>query len=386
MKVLLVDDEPLALIGLQKILESEISDIEIVAAFSNPKVAITGVLEHRPDVVFLDIHMPEIDGLKLGMQIQAVVPGIEIVFVTGYNQYAVRAFELYALDYIMKPVQRERLRNTVIRIKEKLNMKVLMKRPDTDSPLICCFNRIQFKPNGMEFQNVKWRTSKAQELFAYLLHHRDRMVNRSVLLELLWPDVEEAKAAQNLYTAIYYIRQTLKKHSMETVSIHAGDFEAGYQLEIGEARVNVNIWEYEMKQLGVMDERTVDAYERVLGMYTGDYLGDYGYLWAEHERERLRLLWLYQMNKLSEFYQQQGSLDKAIQVNLRIQRICPDEEECYFSLMKLYHAAGNPVDVEEQYLILKERIERELELPISADITYWYEQWKSQDTASSFVV
>ncbi|GKS11769.1 hypothetical protein YDYSY3_27690 [Paenibacillus chitinolyticus] len=382
MRALLVDDEPLALIGLQKAIESEISGMEIVNTYSNPKEVIAGVLEHRPDVVFLDIHMPEVDGLKLGRQIQAVVPGIEIVFVTGYDQYAVRAFELYALDYIVKPVQRKRLRQTVIRIKEKLNMKGLMKPPDTNSPLIYCLNQIRFKTPGMESQIVKWRTSKAQELFAYLLHHRDRKINRGVLIELLWSDIEEAKAAQNLYTAIYHIRQTLKKHKLDTISIRTGDLEAGYRLEIGDARVDVEMWENDMKQLSVLDASTIDAYERVLKMYEGDYLGNYEYIWAEHERERLRLLWLYHMRKVSEFYEEQEMPDKAIQVNRRIQLMSPDEEESYLSLMKLYHATGNRIGVEEQYLLLKARMEHDLETPVRSDIARWYEQWKSPDAVT----
>jgi len=302
-KALLVDDEPLALIGLQKMLESEISGMEIAATYSNPKEALAGALEHRPDVVFLDIHVPEIDGLKLGRQIQAAVPGIEIVFVTSYNQYAVRAFELYALDYIMKPVEKKRLRQTVLRIEEKLSIKRMMKSPDTHSPTICCFNRIQFKAPGMEPQNVKWRTSKAQEVFAYLLHHRDRTVTRSVLVELLWPDLDEAKASQHLYTAIYHVRRTLKTSKMDSITIRFGELGAGYQHEIGEARVDTEMWEYAMKQLGVLDAGTADDYERVLKTYTGDYLGHYEYLWAEHERERLWLLWLYHMKKLSELYE-----------------------------------------------------------------------------------
>jgi two-component SAPR family response regulator len=173
---------------------------------------------------------------------------------------------------------------------------------------------------------------------------------------------------------------------MDMIAIRVGDLEAGYQLEIGEARVDAEVWECDMNRLGVMDASTVDAYERVLDMYTGNYLGDYEYLWAEHERERLRLLWLYQMKKLSEFYTQQGLLDRAIQVNQRIQRLCPDEEECYFSLMKLYDEAGNHIRIEEQYLLLKERIERGLEVPISPNITQWYEQRKSRETVSTFVV
>ncbi|WP_088832255.1 response regulator [Paenibacillus tyrfis] len=376
MKAILVDDEHLALIGLKKAIEREASEVEIVATYSDSTEVMAGVLAHRPDVVFLDIHMPEINGLNLGKQIQTVVPGTEIVFVTGYDQYAVQAFELYALDYIMKPLHKDRLRQTIQRIKEKLAIKGTKKTQDANSPLICCFNQLQYKLPGMDAQNVKWRTSKAQELFAYLLHHRDRTINRSVLLELLWPELEEAKAAQHLYTTIYYVRQTLKNSDMDTISINSGNLEAGYKLDLGEARLDTEEWEYAMRQLGVLDAGTVDAYEHVLNLYKGDYLGKYDYLWAEHERERFRLLWLYHMRKLCEFYEQQKKPKKAIQVHLRIQQLLPDEEESYFSLMRLYDGIGDRIGVEEQYLLLRTKMERDWETPISPDITDWYTRWK----------
>ncbi|QJD84710.1 response regulator [Cohnella herbarum] len=376
MRVLLVDDEPLALIGLRMAIEDEFGDMEVVAAYSNPTEVVTGVMEHCPDVVFLDIHMPEIDGLQLARQLQAVAQGIEIVFITSYDQYAIRAFELYALDYIMKPVERQRLIQTVMRVKEKLNWKNSMKPPRSDASWICCFDRIRFRHPGMESQPVKWRTSRAQELFAYLLHHRNRMVSRSALLELLWQDNEEPTLMQLLYTEIYHVRQTLKRHKMDMISIYAGELEAGYRLDIGDARVDTEAWEHAVKQMGHLDASTVGAYERVLLAYEGGYLGQYEYLWAEHERERLRLLWLYNMNKVSEFYERHGMPDKAIQVNRRAQDLYPEEEGCYFALMKLYDAIGNKIEVEEQYLLLQTRLQKELELPISAHVARWYEQWK----------
>nr|WP_255570816.1 response regulator [Cohnella sp. CFH 77786] len=372
----MVDDEPLALLELQKAIKNEVSGMEVIAAYSNPEDVVAGVLAHRPDVVFLDIQMPEIDGLNLGKQIQSVVPGIEIVFVTGYDRYAVRAFELNALDYIMKPIDRDRFRQTVLRLKEKLSLKGAANVRETNSPFIRCFHQVQFQLPGMDAQTVKWRTSKAQELFAYLLHHRDRTISRGVLLELLWPDLEESKAAQQLYTTIYYIRQTLKKYGMDMISIQSGDWEAGYRLELGKVRVEAEKWENDLKQLGPLDPNTADAYEHVLNAYNGHYLEAYGYIWAEHERERFRLLWLHQMRNLGEFYERHGLPRKAIEVHLRIQRMLPDEEESYFSLMKLYDAAGESIGVEEQYLLLTTRLERDLETPVNTDIDNWYRSWK----------
>lgn len=377
MRAILVDDEQLALIGLKKAIERAASEVEIVAAYSDSAKVLAGVLAHRPDVVFLDIHMPDINGLDLGKQIREVVPETEIVFVTAYDQYAVQAFELYALDYIMKPLQKERLRQTIMRIREKLSIKGTTNTQGMRSPMICCFNQLQFMLPDTDPQTVKWRTSKAQELFAYLLHHRDRTINRSVLLELLWPELDEAKAAQHLYTTIYHIRQTLKNFGIDTICINSGDLEAGYRLQIGKARVDSEEWEYSMKQLGVLDASTVDAYEQVLNLYKGDYLGNYDYLWAEHERERFRLLWLYHMRKLSEFYEKQGNPRRAIQVQHRIQQLLPEEEGSYSSLMKLYDAIGDKIGVEEQYLLLRTKMERDLEIPVSPDIMDWYTRWKS---------
>jgi len=378
-KVLLVDDEPLALIGLQRALEREARGIEIMAAYSNPKEVLAGALLHRPDVVFLDIHMPEVDGLKLARQIQAAVPGVEIVFVTGYDQYAVRAFQLYALDYIVKPVQSQRLRQTVRRVQEKLLIKKLIQTPAAGAPILCCLGQLRFQLPGAAAVVPKWRTSKVQELFAFLLQHRGQMVYRSTLLELLWPDMEEAKAASQLYTAMYHIRQTLKVCGMgETVSIRIGELEAGYRLDLGDARVDVDIWEEQMRALGALDADTAQQYERALSAYAGDYLGGYAYLWAEHERERLRLLWRHHMTMLGDFYARCGLAERAIDVFRSVQKLCPDEEDSYLALMKLYHSLHRPAGVEEQLWLLKERMERELGLPLGEEVSRWYAEWKAE--------
>ncbi|APO43029.1 histidine kinase [Paenibacillus xylanexedens] len=376
MKVILVDDERLALIGLQKSLEKEVSGIEIIATYMNPTEAVAGIVEHRPDVVFLDIHMPEMDGMDLGRQIQAATPGIEIIFVTSYDQYAVHAFELQALDYVMKPIQKDRLKQTVSRVREKLSVKREQRSKDTNVPLILCFNQIQFKLPGKDIQVAKWRTSKAQELFAYLLHHRNQVIHRSVLLELLWPGMEEEKTAHQLYTAMYHVRQTLKTCNMDMITIQSGHLEAGYRLELGEAQLDSEQWEREIRQWKVVDASTVHAYEQALHLYKGTYLGNYEYMWAEPERERLRYLWLYHMRQLSLYYQQHGLAEKVIESTRRIQHMLPDEEESYFILMKLYDEMHNDLGVEQQYRLLTTRMEQDLEIPISEDITEWYQDWK----------
>ncbi|SCW70763.1 Two-component response regulator, SAPR family, consists of REC, wHTH and BTAD domains [Paenibacillus tianmuensis] len=378
MRAILVDDERLALRHLKQKLECDVGGVEVVETCMDPSQAVDMAIKHRPDVVFLDIQMPGINGLQLGEQLQLAVPDIEIIFVTGHDQYAIHAFKLYALDYILKPARTDRLQQTVQRLRGKLKANKETGR-ESQAPLICCFNQIRFQLPGNDSQTVKWRTSKAQELFAYLLHHRYRTVDRGTLIELLWPDFDVSRAAQQLYTTIYHIRQTLKTSGMGTVSIASADLEAGYRLTVGEVRIDTEEWEARVKQLGVLDVHTMEAHEHVLQLYQEHYLGDYEYLWAEHERERLRLLWLHHARSLSGFYRGQGRIQAAIQVNLRIQELFPDEEESYFILMKLYDALGDRGRVEEQYWLLTLRMERELESTVHTDIASWYQRWRQRD-------
>lgn len=118
LKAIVVDDEPLARRGLRLRLES-MADIEVVAECGNGREAREQILEHNPDVVFVDIQMPGINGLQLVQQLPPEeLP--QIVFVTAYDQYAVEAFEVNAVDYVLKPIEDDRLARALQRVREKL--------------------------------------------------------------------------------------------------------------------------------------------------------------------------------------------------------------------------------------------------------------------------
>ncbi len=117
-RVLLVDDEPLAIRGLRLRLEPH-ADIEIVGEAANGREAIRAIRTEKPDVVFLDIQMPGFDGFSLVSALADVEPPL-FVFVTAYSDYAVRAFEAQAVDYLMKPVETDRLALTLDRVRARL--------------------------------------------------------------------------------------------------------------------------------------------------------------------------------------------------------------------------------------------------------------------------
>jgi two-component system LytT family response regulator len=105
-RVLLVDDEPLAREMIREMLKDD-SEAEVAAECVNGREAIEAIQEHSPDLIFLDVQMPEIGGFEVLEALKSVhMP--HVIFVTAYDQYAVRAFEVHALDYLLKPFDRER--------------------------------------------------------------------------------------------------------------------------------------------------------------------------------------------------------------------------------------------------------------------------------------
>ena len=117
-RVLIVDDESLARRGVRRLLESE-TDFVVEAEASNGKDAAAKIEQYLPDLVFLDIQMPLLDGLSLVENIDSEsLP--EIVFVTAYDEHAVRAFEAGAIDYVLKPVDPDRFKKTLDRVRRRI--------------------------------------------------------------------------------------------------------------------------------------------------------------------------------------------------------------------------------------------------------------------------
>lgn len=117
-RVVIADDEPRARQFLEKMLR-EHDDFTVVASARNGAEALEAVRDHEPDAMFLDIQMPDLSGLDVARHLGGAAAPV-VVFVTAYDRYAVEAFEIAAIDYLLKPIRRERLAEALRRVTEEV--------------------------------------------------------------------------------------------------------------------------------------------------------------------------------------------------------------------------------------------------------------------------
>src|SRR3546814_6475713 len=120
-RTILVDDESLAIQGLKLRLEAH-EDVEIVDTCLNGREAIRSIKTHKPDLVFLDIQMPGFDGFSVVQGMMEIEPPL-FIFVTASSDHAIRAFEAQAVDYLMTPVDEDRLADALARVRQRLSEK-----------------------------------------------------------------------------------------------------------------------------------------------------------------------------------------------------------------------------------------------------------------------
>lgn len=371
MRIILIDDELIQLELLEKRIH-QLTDYEVIARFTNPRQGLMAISKLQPDIVFLDISMPSINGIELAKEIKEAFPEMKIIFLSAYEEYAVEAFNLQVDDYLLKPITNERL----LQAFSKIIKSAPTQHAVANKPYICCFNHLHFRSPKKDAPqlNIKWRTSKAREIFAYLLHHRGKYIRKDVLIEHMWPDEDMKLAYSQLYSAIYQIRKTLASSELDIKII---SMENSYTLSIDNHQVDVDIFVEGITNMPSITPENIDEHKKLLTLYTGDYFCEEDFIWATNKRRRLQLKYLNHAKRVAEFYIQTNNYVDAILIYLQIQKITPYIDESYFMLMKLYYKLNDRLAIQDQYHQLKKMLWEEFNDEPSDEIIEWYEKFVS---------
>jgi len=200
-RVIIVEDEK-PILGLHARLLETYGPFQIVDCFESPFDALQEIPKLDLDALLLDIEMPRMTGLQLAQSLVENGIDVPVIFTTAHQQYAVQAFRVQALDYILKPMTP----NTVKQLDKRLQKYYGQKPKQTNK------NELHVQLYGEAYvrkgeQLAKWPTRITEELFYYFLLHENKLCLKWRIIDDIWAHVEEKRALSNLYNTIYRMRQ-----------------------------------------------------------------------------------------------------------------------------------------------------------------------------------
>ena len=254
MLVYTIDDEQDALEELSCAVREALPDVQI-KEFNRSAKALDSLRaeEQPPELVFSDIHMPGVDGLELAARIKIISPETVVIFVTGYSDYALKAFKVHANGYRLKPVLAEQIREELRHLQARL--------PDRcDRLTVRCFGNFEV---FWDSKPLAFKRKKTKEMLAYLIDRAGASVTAEEMAAVLWEDeTDMSRAKHNLRNLVNNLRTVLSEIGCEDI-LHRGK---GW-MAIDRAAVDCDYY------------RMLDGDMRAVNSFRGEYMNQYS--WAE---------------------------------------------------------------------------------------------------------
>ncbi|RJE85075.1 response regulator [Paenibacillus sp. 1011MAR3C5] len=366
MNIVIIDDEKLAIDILAIVLE-ELTQFSICikGTFTDAMDAFDLFEREQIDLVFLDMEMLDVHGLQIAKLILAKYPQIQLIFVTAHAQFAVDAFDVAATDYLLKPVQEQRLEKAMIKAQQVYDTRKEQRNDDKNEILyVRVFGGFQLLDAGQ--QTVKWRTKKVSELFLFLWLHQKKPLLNVVIMENLWPEVDPEKASVNLHTTMYQLRKTLKQYGSENPILLVNNH---YQL--------IKKIDSDYEQLLALIEREQhdeQSIQQILNCYEDDFLAAEEYSWAVRIRIRLKQA---VVNVLESYVATTKEINSLLKLNC-LQKMVELEEynEQYMLLLLQFLIEQNKKQACKQfYETIQEKLQEELNIPIPEKMNELYKEY-----------
>ncbi len=202
LKIIICDDEAMGLEALKLAINKVIPEKELFA-FSTGEEALDFARKNKVDISFLDIELGTTSGIEVGKKIKLMQPKSDVVFCTGYDRYAVNAFELGASDYLMKPISVSEIERALKHLRNTPSFAVKGKLR------VQCFGNFEI---FIGEEPLRFDYDKTKELFAYLIDRKGSMVSNNEIACALWEDEGHLSYLRSLKKDLL---DTLKKYSME---------------------------------------------------------------------------------------------------------------------------------------------------------------------------
>jgi two-component SAPR family response regulator len=373
MRVLIVDDEPAMLLAMKRLLSS-MDDVELVGSFQSAQEAVDFIRDGDVGVelAFLDIQIAADDGLELARSLRSFRADLDIVFMTSHTEYAMDAYDVYPLDYMVKPISRKRLTQTIARAASQRSVS-------SDYPVVLSSNQLTvrglgcFEASSKQAGAVKWISKKSMELFAYLLVYRSRSVSKIRILEDIFPRMPLKNAEVYLNTAVYQLRKALAAHGFKEIV-----FSAQEQYRVGLDQADVDFIQLEqgmaeLPELNPVNEAAAIELER---KFTGELFEDKSFEWAAMEREQLALKYESFAKRLASWLLVQKRYSEALFIARRMVFRNEFEEESNLLMLNILGAMGDLQALYNHYEDYTQLLLQELGSQPSEEFRRLYERYQ----------
>ncbi len=339
MRAMIVDDERLIVEHMDRLLSG--AGIEVLGGYTNPFEALRSAREMQPDVVFLDIEMPELSGLEIAERLYADDTEIEIIFVTAFDHYALDAFRVNALDYLLKPVLEEDLNRSLERIRKRRHAHAAKDRTAGGNRRLSAslFGKFNVYLDG---EPVRWVTAKCAELFAYMLLQGDKEASKWQLFEALWNEKDSEKADINLRSTVSRINKTLRDLNAGIALVSVRN---GYRLAVSHV---VPVVDAEQLERFVLDDVEVHSdnvirIEQLVEHCCEPLLQEFSGEWCEPYRVRYRQYALQLGGRLLSYYRDAAAEPlKRLRLAEKLIALDPYNDSLRAAALQLHHRLEGP--------------------------------------------
>ncbi len=342
----IVDDDAPSIKIIEYFLKTYVM-IEIAGTFTDPLLALEKFEVDRPQLVFLDINMGQMNGMEAAERFIGINAETDIIFTTAYDHFAVDAFEIHAADYLVKPIIKARFDKCIERVLKKNEREI------TDSKLcINCFGKFSIYRQNED--PIKWRTEKSKELAALLIYNNGRVVSRDEIIEHLWPETDIDRAIRYLHNSIYYIRKSLESNVIGRSSIK---ISGSYSMIISDSiffdfRVFNALYEKAETDASVLEE--------LIALSSKNFMEGEDWNWAVIERENIEEKCLNAIVKLSTTLIRNKNYSKAEEILKQAYVKNQYDERITTLLIKLYINTNQKIKAMMHFNEFSELIQKEL--------------------------
>ncbi len=353
--IIAVDDEIKALERFNRLLAKE-PRVSALMPFTNPEEAIEYCMKNKPDIAFLDIDMPKIQGLRLAGMLREFNPFIDIVFVTAHDQYALDALHVHAYDYLLKPIAI----SDMTELFDQLDLRNKHKPGITPGKklYVQCFGSFMCCTNQDKSSRIRFRTSKTEELFALLIQYNGLAASKEQLINKLWPDTDPEKASNYFRVTCTYLRKALEKEGFADIILRDRD---SYLLDIDRLDCDMHRFLSKVKS-GKLSPVDYSALEEAADLYAASYFEDRIYEWAFKYSIWLENEYKYIQKILTDEYIRQEQYDKACDSMRKLLLHDQFDEEIVIRLITTLLRLGDTTSAMITYNKYKENLWKELHL------------------------